>query len=122
MKLFRYKPDVNRYACAEIVENHLIGELSSDIVPIVDRFNEGNTLASLWTPVEIIVDDSMGPLSDFPGLPEDIPVFVRKAWEILSCLIADDVEALPLVSSKGEYFVNKIHVAASCAVFTGMSA
>lgn len=103
MKLFRYKPDVNRYACAEIVENHLIGELPSGVVPIVDRFNEGNILASLWTPVEIIVDGSIGPLSDFLGLPEDIPVFSRKAWEILSSLIANDVEALPLASSEGEY-------------------
>ena len=83
MKLFRYKPDVNRYACAEIVENHLTGELSSDIVPIVDRFNEGNILASFWAPVEIIVDDSMGPLSDFLGLPEDIPVLVEKRGKFL---------------------------------------
>ena len=91
MKLFRYKPDVNRFASIEVG-----GDFISEVLTVVDRFNEGTPLAAWWSPLGIEIDKSMGRLGDFPGLQGSIPIFSRKAWDILRPLIGGDVEALPL--------------------------
>ena len=98
MKLFRYRPDVNRFACIEMA-----GDFLSEVLPIVEQFNNGTSLTDEWEPVEIVFDMSMGVISDFPGLQEAIPVFSRRAWEILGPLVSNDVEALPLTCPQGEY-------------------
>lgn len=109
MKLFRYKPDVNRYACIEMA-----GDFISGVLPIVDKFNAGTSLVDEWKPVEIAFDMSMGDISDFPGLQESIPVFSRRAWEILGPLVNNDVEALPLVCPQGEYFAINVLSIVDC--------
>ena len=109
MKLFRYKPDVNRYACIEMV-----GDFISEVLPIVEKFNAGTSLAGEWKPIEIAFDMSRGNISDFPGLQESIPVFSRRAWEILGPLVNNDVEALPLICSQGEYFAINVLSIADC--------
>jgi len=109
MKLFRYRPDVNRFACIEMA-----GDFLSEVLPIVEKFDNGTSLADKWKPVEIVFDMSMGDISDFPGLQEAVPVFSRRAWEILGPLISNDVEALPLICPQGEYFAINVLSIVDC--------
>jgi len=41
LKLFRYKPDVNRFASIEVGDDSI-----SEVLTVVDRFNEGTPLAA----------------------------------------------------------------------------
>ena len=108
MNIYRYKTDPDNYAI-ELVEDYTDGEWV-----ISSQFNQGQLLASSWHPVEFRADTPRGKVGDFPKPHLNIPVFSEKAWNILSPLIMNDTEALPLIGPDGNYFAINVFRIVEC--------
>ena len=69
---------------------------------------DGRTLSSKWTPPTLRIyagDIADGkPAGDFPNLISFIPVFSKRALNVLGDLLADSGEILPLLCSEGSYY------------------
>jgi|SRR5579871_2008818 len=95
---FRITPDIDNYD----------GLTPKDIRPF--RTLNGTRRAETWVPVTVEWDPATTPAHrgkavDFPALGGLGYVFSERALELLFPLIGDKIEALPLDSRKGKYYV-----------------
>jgi len=75
---------------------------------------KGIALANSWNPVDVYTDEH-GYTGDFPGLPGGIPpVFSERALKILSPIILDDIEALPLNNSTAQLYAINVLTVSDC--------
>ena len=95
MKIYKYRPDSDTYNSL-----HNLGDFSA--------FYVTKPLASGWEPPYREEDRTVGKVGDFPSLIGGVPVFSLRAWEVLRPLIDNTVEALPLETDGGRYYM--IHV------------
>jgi hypothetical protein len=63
----------------------------------------GESRAASWRPLRVEAIPS-GPRGDFPLLASHVPVFSRRALDVLGDLVAGDAEALPLDFPETEYY------------------
>lgn len=100
MKIWQLCFDVNNYANLQPIP-----ELTADEI---QSFN-GSTKLLNWHPYQVEPIENNLELGDAPGFT--IPVFSQKACDVLMPLISHDVEFLPLLCSRGNFFaVNVIKV------------
>ncbi|HYG34616.1 MAG TPA: DUF1629 domain-containing protein [Clostridia bacterium] len=95
MKIYRYRTNANQFACVEFRGNY-----PENGKPFLNCERIGD----VWTPLELRVDLSQGPLADFPALEAVIPVFSPKARDALRGLIEKSVEFLPVWVAQQSYF------------------
>lgn len=93
MKIWQLSFDFNNYANLQAIPPLTADEIQS--------FNGSKKLAS-WSPRRVKPIETELELGDAPGFT--IPVFSQKACDVLMPLIEQDVELLPLLSSKGTFF------------------
>lgn len=93
MKIWQLCFDVNNYANLQAVPPLTADEIQS--------FN-GSKKLSDWSPRRVEPIETDLELGDAPGFT--IPVFSQKACDVLMLLMEQDVELLPLQSSKGILF------------------
>lgn len=76
----------------------------------------GQPIGEKWKPIGVIVpkEEQHLPKCDFPELLPDVPVFSRRAKELLTDLLVPFGEFLPLLTDTGEYYafnvINRIDV------------
>lgn len=99
MLFYRYKADPNEYACVAFkgVER-----------PLRQMFNSEKPLAPTWNPIELELDNSQGPIGDFPALTATIPVLSERALAALARVIGVAAEALPV--KVGSHLFYALHV------------
>lgn len=74
--------------------------------PVLLSFNKGASLADTWTPVPVegvSYGDKALPVSDFPLLAPNLPVFSQRAVNALMDCLERHGEVLPLLSDGPEY-------------------
>jgi hypothetical protein len=99
MRYYAYRPDANTYAG--------IVAAPADHERVVNVHYQDASLAAVWSPISFHgFDDNPEEEGDFPSLSDfwEIPVFSRRAWDILRPLIGYCCEALPIGHPKGERF------------------
>lgn len=102
MKIWKLKSEVDKYDNLEPVKDFSLEEYW--------RF-DGHELKSSWKPLAVqrMEPKKKLPLSDAPGFT--IPVFSKKALEILQMYLQDSAEILDLVFDEGDYYgINVIAV------------
>lgn len=89
MQTYVFSPDSDTYDSLALVK-------SKDY----DKCKEftGEDLASSWRPVSARIQK--GKRGDFPSLASHIPVFSKRALDAFGQLLSDDIEVLPLKSSR----------------------
>jgi hypothetical protein len=97
MAVYKMVPDTDKY------HRLVLGESGQRIV---NRFL-GRSLKKRWKPLSVSIYKSKK-WGDFPRLESHVPVFSDKALKILEPLIADSIEALPLISDSKRFFA--VHV------------
>ena len=104
MAVFVYTPDSDTH-------DSLVLPNSRDY----DRLNlfTGKELAKAWRPLSVRVVKGKK-RSDFPSLASHVPVFTRRALDTLYPLVAPHIEALPLKSTKGEFFAINVLLVTEC--------
>jgi hypothetical protein len=95
MKIYKFTTDPDNYNSL-----HNLGDFSA--------FYVAKPLAPGWEPPYREEDRTVGKAGDFPSLIGGVPVFSLRAWEVLRPLIDNTVEALPLETDGGSYYM--IHV------------
>lgn len=102
MKIWHLDFEVDEY-------NNLIVQDEEDLESL--EFN-GNSKSNIWQPMNVKIYGRK-PLSDVTclSLIPGIPVFNKKALEVLDAFINDSVEILSLNCNKGEFFaINVINI------------
>ncbi|MCM1214376.1 MAG: hypothetical protein NC331_04725 [Lachnospiraceae bacterium] len=102
MKIWKLKSDVDKYDNLEPVKDFSVEEYW--------RF-DGHELKWGWIPLEVqrMEPEKKLPLSDTPGFT--IPVFSKRALEVLQPYLQDSAEILELVFDEGDYYgINVIAV------------
>lgn len=77
---------------------------------------DGRKQSVIWTPVKVVrlePEKKLG-LSDAPGFYSHIPVFSKKAKDILEDCIFDSVELLPMINEEKEYWAVNITKILDC--------
>ncbi len=98
MNVYVLDADVNKYKGIYYVN-------SDDIVEFNRRF-DGSSLKKNWTGQEEFgFAPDRRPKGDTPGLSSHIPVFSRRAVEILGDLLKDSGELLPITCEGEDYFL-----------------
>src|SRR5262249_1775228 len=72
---------------------------------------DGRKLAASWRPLKMkydVYDFGHRPISDFPGLAEQVPVFSERAAQELAELLERNGELLPLDCSGVTYFAYNV--------------
>ncbi len=103
MRYYRYKPDCT---VAGLGTHALTGDELDEI------FDHNRPLASRWEPIWFqVLDDEPRETGDFPPFYDypRLPVFSRRAWDVLSASVACRWEALPIIHPTGKPFY-LIHV------------
>jgi hypothetical protein len=102
MNVYSLVADANKY-------QNLVFVNTDDDWKVIYQFN-GTSIGSAWRPrsVEVLYDEDHAedrPRSDFPSLFGHLPVFSRRAVEVLESLLKENGELLPLDCKDGDYFV-----------------
>lgn len=69
-------------------------------------------LSNVWQPPQ--VEGRVSSFNDYPGLNFNLPVFSKKAVEVLNEFLAGAGELLPLDTEVGEYFLFNITTVSDC--------
>jgi hypothetical protein len=101
MNVYRIAPNANAYECIYARKK------DRDLL----FFSECQPLLPNWRPLPVLGDDRLEDDSikqpkkgDFPSLYHPTPVFSQRAWDILSPLVQEGVEHLPLIHPSGEVY------------------
>lgn len=99
MAIWEIRPIPDLYHSLQLADDAL------EYSQIAELFRTGEPLASMWKPIPVdIYEASLD--GDFPSLFAGTPpVFSERALTVLLPLISYTIEALPLKSSSGMYFV-----------------
>jgi hypothetical protein len=118
MRVYTYECHAEKSAFLEIQDQQLIiGGQERSLIDFL-RFPNGS-LADLWPKAKILITRRKG---DFiPDLetvyPGNTPAFSERAWECLRPLIGNDVEALPLNSTEGKFYIINVLRHLECVDF-----
>ena len=102
-------PDPDTYRSLVIFDTPVAGW------EIQEQFRSGESVVDSWTPIPVRLFEEEGeepkPLGDFPSLFAGVPpVFSKKALDVLTPLIGDSIEALPLAGVGDDFCVINVEV------------
>lgn len=107
MKIWKLDFDLDNYDNLTFANRKSIEDIQSF---------DGRTKKEIWdTPKVLRLEpEKMLPLSDAPGLYAHLPVFNKRAIKILSRLIENDTEILPLENNEDEFFAINVLKVLDC--------
>ena len=106
--LYHYQPDPVRFRSVSVE-----GDFKDLIYPL---HWSNRSAAQEWKPVKVKIEDPEFPEGDFPSLTNlfYVPIFSKRAWNILSPILGSSVECLPLNYPSRDYFLINVMEQLDC--------
>ncbi len=98
MKIYELESQANKYDYFVIGDDKVVDQM------LFDYKFDGNRVAHRWQPVKVKIDEKDERPCDKPTFSYG-PVFSRRALDILGDIIGSNVEILPLIYEKGDYYL-----------------